>query len=80
MAHISQSSVHNRLLWALSADDFGLLQPHLTEVWQKKGAVISEPNQPIEHVHFPERGIASIVAGARARGIAWRLVSTVARA
>ena len=64
MAHISQSSLHNRLLRAMSADDFGLLQPHLTEVSQKKGAVISEPNEPIEHVHFPERGIASIVATA----------------
>src|SRR5215208_2411557 len=62
MGHISQSSLHNRLLRAMSADDFGILQPHLIEKAQKRGDVIIEPNAPIEHVHFPERGITSIVA------------------
>ena len=46
----------------MSADDFGILQPHLNERAQRRGDVINEPNAPIEHVHFPERGIASIVA------------------
>jgi CRP-like cAMP-binding protein len=46
----------------MSADDFGILQPHLSEETQKRGDIIIEPNAPIEHVHFPERGIASIVA------------------
>jgi CRP-like cAMP-binding protein len=62
MANISQSSLHNRLLRAMSADDFGILQPHLSEKAQKRGDVIIAPDAPIEHVHFPERGIASIVA------------------
>jgi CRP-like cAMP-binding protein len=61
MAQISQSSLHNRLLRALSAEAFGLLQPHLKEMRVRHGEVIIEPNQPMEQVHFPERGIASIV-------------------
>ena len=43
-------------------DDFGILQPHLNEMAQKRGDVVIEPDAPIEHVHFPECGIASIVA------------------
>jgi CRP-like cAMP-binding protein len=62
MIQISQSTLHNRLLRALSADDFGLLQPHLELVSQKRGDVIVEPNEPIEQIHFPEHGIASIIA------------------
>jgi CRP-like cAMP-binding protein len=62
MADISQSSLHNRLLRTLSPEDFGLLQPHLSPIDLKRGDVLIEPNTPIEHVHFPEVGIASIVA------------------
>ena len=62
MAQISQSTLHNRLLRTLSAHDFGLLQPHLSGVTINRGDVIIEPSVPIEQVHFPERGIASIVA------------------
>lgn len=61
MAQVSQSALHNRLLRALSASDFARLQPHLRQVEVKRGDVIIEPNEPIEQVHFPERGIASIV-------------------
>ncbi len=61
MLNISQPTLHNRLLRALSADDFGLVQPHLREVALKQGDVLIEPNEPIEHVHFPEHGISSIV-------------------
>ena len=61
MVHISQPTLHNRLLRTLSAEDFGLVQPHLGEVALKQGDVLIEPNEPIEHVHFPEHGISSIV-------------------
>jgi CRP-like cAMP-binding protein len=61
MAQISQTHLHNRLLRALSAEDFKLVQPHLTAITVNRGDVLIEPNEPIEHVHFPERGIASIV-------------------
>src|SRR5215212_7352239 len=62
MAKISHSNVHNRLLRALSPEDFALLQPHLVPLSINRGEVLIEPNQPIEHIHFPEAGIASIVA------------------
>jgi CRP-like cAMP-binding protein len=61
MAQIGQPTLHNRLLRALSAQDFGLLQPHLSGVTLNRGDVIIEPNEPIEQVHFPEQGISSIV-------------------
>jgi CRP-like cAMP-binding protein len=61
MAPVSQTHLHNRLLRALSAEDFGLLRPHLSHVALNRGDVIVEPNEPMEHVHFPEQGIASIV-------------------
>jgi CRP-like cAMP-binding protein len=62
MAQISQSSLHNRLLRTLSPDDFGLLSPHLSLLTVNRGDVLIEANEPIEHIHFPEAGIASIVA------------------
>ena len=46
MAQISQSTLRNRLLRALSAEDFGLVQPHLGEVALKQGDVLIEPNEP----------------------------------
>jgi CRP-like cAMP-binding protein len=61
MAHLSQLHLHNRLLKALSPDDFGLLQPHLSALAVNRGDVLIEPDEPIEQVHFPEIGIASIV-------------------
>jgi CRP-like cAMP-binding protein len=58
---LSQSTLHNRLLRTLSPEDFGLLQPHLEHVPANLRDLI-EPNEPIEHMHFPEQGVASIVA------------------
>jgi len=62
MSQPTPSPHRNRLLAALSPDDLGLLQPHLDPVDLKMGDVLVEPNMPIEHVHFVEDGIASIVA------------------
>jgi CRP-like cAMP-binding protein len=62
MSQLSQTTVHNRLLRTLSPEDFGLLQPHLEHVTVNRGDVLIEPNEPIEHIHFPEHGIASVVA------------------
>jgi CRP-like cAMP-binding protein len=62
MAEIRQSTLHNRLLRTLSSEDFGLVQPHLSHLDVNRGDVLIEANEPIEHVHFPEAGIASIVA------------------
>ena len=59
---LSQSTVHNRLLRAMSPEDFARLTPHLEPVTLSLKQVLVEPNQPIEHVHFMEDGLASVVA------------------
>jgi hypothetical protein len=67
MTPISQTRLHNRLLRALSAEDFRLLRPHLSHAPTRRGDVIIEPNEPVEHVDFPEAGIAYDHAGASGR-------------
>ncbi len=62
VVHPKQSSLRNRLLRALSPEDFALLGPHLEQVALPKRQVLIEPDQPIEHVTFPESGVASVVA------------------
>ena len=52
----------NRLLAALSPDDFALLAPKLERMPLMLGAVVIRANQPILHVLFPESGIVSTVA------------------
>ncbi|WP_419826312.1 Crp/Fnr family transcriptional regulator [Sphingomonas sp.] len=52
----------NMLLSTLSAADLDLLKPHLARVPLAREQVLVVPNQPIEHVYFPEGGIASIVS------------------
>ena len=53
----------NRLLRALSNADLALLQPDLESVALEVRKVLEEPNKPIKHSYFIERGLASIVAG-----------------
>lgn len=62
MNGLKQSSVRNRLLTALSPDDFSLLQPHLETVKLNLHDVLVEPHKPIEHVYFVESGLASVIA------------------
>lgn len=61
MSVLSQSSVRNRLLAALSADDFALIRPHLEPVPLSQSDVIIEAHAPIEHVYFLEAGVTSVV-------------------
>lgn len=61
MSHPSQSYSRNLLLNAASADDFAALQPHLERVELDKERRLVEAGRAIEHVYFPERGVASIV-------------------
>ena len=56
-----QSSIRNRLLAALSPEDYAALQPHLEPVELEMRGSLIRPNQPIEHVYFIEEGYASIV-------------------
>ena len=58
MKAIEQSSVHNHLLKVLSPEDFGQLR--LERVSLPVTLVLVEPNVPIRHLYFMERGVASI--------------------
>jgi CRP-like cAMP-binding protein len=57
-------SIHraNRLLAALTTEDFNLLKPHLTVVDLIQNEVVFEGGRPAEHVWFPHEGVISIVA------------------
>jgi CRP-like cAMP-binding protein len=59
MAAPQQSSLRNQLLAGLSPEDFAP-QPHLEPVELALRRVLIEPNQPIEHVYFHERGYTSV--------------------
>jgi CRP-like cAMP-binding protein len=62
MSHPLSSIIRNHLLRALSSDDLSLLQPFLEPVTLNLRDVLVEPNTPIEHVHFVEQGICSVIA------------------
>jgi CRP-like cAMP-binding protein len=62
MAHVEQSAVRNRLLKAMTADDFARLQPHLELVDLQSGQMLTMPNARTEHFHFMETGVASITS------------------
>src|SRR5438445_6720596 len=57
-----QSHLRNQVLKALSPEDFALLQPSLHRIELDIKAQLEVAYQPIEHVYFPEMGIASVVA------------------
>src|SRR3954468_19039432 len=42
-------------------EDIAALEPHLEPVELGLRKVLFEPNQPIEHIYFPESGYASLV-------------------
>src|SRR5215216_7538326 len=60
MSALQQSSLRNQLLAGLSRKDFARLQTHLEPVELELRRVLIEPNEPIEHVYFHERGYTSI--------------------
>jgi len=68
MTHPQQAGVRNLLLSGLSTEDFALLQPNLEPVVLALRHFVVEAGEPISHVTFPERGIASTIAtGAEGR-------------
>ena len=62
---VSQAETCNRLLAALSADDFALSQPNLERVKLTPRETLIEAETRIEHVHFLESCVGSIVADFR---------------
>jgi hypothetical protein len=65
MAALQQSSLRNQLLAGLSRADFAALRPNLEPVDLELHRMLIEPNEPIEHVYFHERGYTSITPTAR---------------
>jgi CRP-like cAMP-binding protein len=61
MSQPQQSTLRNRLLKALSADDFARLQPHLEPIQTQLRQVLIAPHVPVTHVCFMESGFTSIV-------------------
>jgi CRP-like cAMP-binding protein len=55
-----QSSVRNRLLKALSPDDFALLRPNLELITTELRQSLIVPNIPVKQLFFPEVGFSSI--------------------
>jgi hypothetical protein len=53
-----QNTVRNRLLKALSQDDFALLQPNLEPIRAELKQTLITPNQPVKRLFFPEGGTA----------------------
>jgi CRP-like cAMP-binding protein len=51
----------NRLLSALSAQDYGRLAPDLELVALKSGEVLYRPEERIEYVYFPHHAVVSMV-------------------
>jgi CRP-like cAMP-binding protein len=62
MAHVEQSAVRNRLLKAMTANDFARLQPYLELVDLQSGQILTMPNARTEHLYFMETGVASITS------------------
>ncbi len=52
----------NRLLQALSAEAYDLIAPHLEESDLPRGAILAQPDQPLNRVHFPRSGLVSVIA------------------
>ncbi|MFL5259772.1 MAG: Crp/Fnr family transcriptional regulator, partial [Hyphomicrobiales bacterium] len=63
MAQLSNYPSFNRLFAALSERDRELLDPHLETLETPVKFEVENPNEPIEHVYFPESGIISTVNG-----------------
>jgi CRP-like cAMP-binding protein len=62
MAHPDRTYSRNTLLGALSSADLARLTPHFLHQNLAREDVLVSANAPIEHVYFPEEGVASIVA------------------
>ena len=68
MAQLQQTDVRNRLLKAMSPEDFARLQPSLELTDLPLLQVLIVPNQRVEHLYFLESGVSSITAeGANGR-------------
>jgi CRP-like cAMP-binding protein len=56
------NSQRNRVLASFSASDRGRLELDLEHCRLEKRDILDRPNEPIEHIYFPESGIGSVIA------------------
>jgi CRP-like cAMP-binding protein len=63
MSQPQHTTVRNRLLKAMSPDDFTLLQPHLQPMATELRQTLIAPHEPVRQLFFPEVGYTSIVTG-----------------
>jgi len=63
VTHIRTNNPHhgNRLLAALSEEDFAFLEPHLTLVDFQRGQVVYEAGERLEYTYFPHNAVVSLV-------------------
>lgn len=65
MPQLRQSALRNRLLAALTAEDFARLAPHLAEMPMTSRECVITSDQPITHASFLEEGLVSLIADTR---------------
>src|SRR5689334_12317090 len=58
----SEFQEYNRLLAALPASDYALLQPHLKEAPLEMGAVLQDVGERVQYVYFPLSGMISLLS------------------
>lgn len=61
MINSDRSPPANKLLSALSPDEYAALQAHLEPVTLGYGEVLFEPGDPIKHVYFPNEALVSLL-------------------
>jgi CRP-like cAMP-binding protein len=63
MAQVRRTPQHqdNRLLAALTPEDFAFLEPHLTIIDLQRGETLYEAGQTIAHTYFPHDAMVSLV-------------------
>jgi len=59
---IEKTGVRNRILKALSDDDFSLVAPHLDLVPMPNRFKVASPGQPLDYLYFPESGIGAVMS------------------
>ncbi|TNC08756.1 Crp/Fnr family transcriptional regulator [Methylobacterium terricola] len=69
MSQTQQATINNRLLRALTPDDFARLQPHLEPMTSQLREELIGAGEPIKELYFPETGFASIVIDGLAQKI-----------
>ena len=62
MSGPDQAEVRNEILSALSTEDFRCLSPHLQLIDPPFKKTLIVRDEPIRHVYFPDRGVASMLA------------------